>query len=67
MLSRLFDRVFQDINFESVYHYLDDVVIYSESFEEHFEQIRLVLDRLRPAGLTVKPQKVVFVTQESPS
>ena len=64
VLSRLLDRVFQDIKFKFVYHYLDDVVIYSESFEEHLEHIRLVLERLRQAGLTVKPQKVVFATHE---
>jgi len=64
VLSQLLHRVFQDIKFEFVYHYLDDVVIYSESFEEHLEHIRLVLDHLRQAGLTVKPQKVVFATQE---
>jgi len=64
VLSRLLDRVFQDIKFEFVYHYLDDVVIYSKSFKEHLKHIRLVLDRLRQAGLTVKPQKVVFATQE---
>jgi len=63
-LSRLLDRVFQYIKSEFVYHYLDDVVIYSESFEEHLEHIRLVFDRLRQAGLTVKPQKLVFTTQE---
>ena len=63
VLSRLLDRVFQDIKFMFVYHYLDDV-IYSESFEEHLEHIRLVLERLRQAGLTVKPQKVVFATNE---
>jgi len=40
------------------------VFIYSESFEEHLEHIRLKLDRLRQAGLTVKPQKLVFATQE---
>ena len=51
VLSRLLDRVFQDTKFEFVYHYLDDVVIYSESFEH----IRLVLNRLRQVGLTVKP------------
>jgi len=64
VLSRLLDRVFQDIKFEFVYHHSDDVVIYSESFEEHLEHIRLVLDRLRQAGLTVKPQKLFFATQE---
>ena len=63
-LSRLHDRVFQDTKFEFAYHYLDDVFIYSESFEEHLEHIPFVLDRLRQAGLIFKPQNVVFVTQE---
>ena len=47
-----------------MYHYLDDVVIYIESFEAHLQHVRLALDRLRMAGLTVKPEKVVFATQE---
>ena len=64
MLSSLLDHVFQEFKFDFVYHYLDDVVIYSKSFEAHLEHIRLVLDRLRPAGLTVKPEKVVFANQE---
>jgi len=64
VLSLLLDCVFQDIKFEFVYHYLDDVVIYSESIKEYLEHIHLVLDHLRQAGLTVKPQKVVFATQE---
>jgi hypothetical protein len=64
VLTRLLDREFQDLKFEFVYHYLDDVVVYSENFEEHLEHLKIVLDRLRSAGLTVKPEKVVFATQE---
>jgi hypothetical protein len=64
VLTRLLDRVFQDLKFEFVYHYLDDVVVYSESFEEHLQHLEIVLDRLKSAGLTVKPEKVVFATQE---
>jgi hypothetical protein len=37
---------------------------YSESFETHLDHIRLVLDCLRMASLTVKPEKVVFATRE---
>jgi len=64
VLTRLLDQVFQDLKFDLVYHYLDDVVIYSESFESHLQHIRLGLDRLRMASLTVKPEKVVFARQE---
>jgi hypothetical protein len=40
--------------------YLDDLVIYSNTWEEHMEHIRKVLQRLRGAGLTVKPKKCQF-------
>ena len=64
VLTRLLDRVFHDLKFDFVYHYLDDVVVYSENFEEHLVHVKTVFDRLRSAGLTVKPEKVVFATQE---
>jgi hypothetical protein len=64
VLTRLLDYMFQDLKFDIMYHYLDDVVIYSESFETHHEHICLVSDRLRQAGLMVKPEKVVFANQE---
>jgi hypothetical protein len=64
VLTRLLDRVFQDLKFEFVYHYLDDEVVYFENFDKHLEHLEIVLDRLRSAGLTVKPEKVVFATQE---
>jgi hypothetical protein len=64
VLTRLLDQVFQDLKFDFVYHYLDDIVIYSEDFDSHVEHIRLVLERLRQAGLTVKPEKFVLATKE---
>lgn len=64
VLTRLLDRVFEGLKFDCVYHYLDDVVIYSPDFESHLEHIRVVLGRLRKAGLTVRLSKVVFATQE---
>jgi hypothetical protein len=56
VLTRLLDRVLQDIKFEFVCQYLVDVVIYNPNFDERVVYVRLVLDRLREAGLTVKPQ-----------
>ena len=64
VLTRLLDRVFGDVKFNFVYHYLDDLVVYSEDFESHIKHLEIVLDRLRSAGLTVKTEKVVFATQE---
>jgi hypothetical protein len=64
VLTRLLDWVFQDMKFDFMYHYLDDVVIFSKNFEEHLDHVGIVLQRLREAGLTVKQQKLVFATEE---
>ena len=40
--------------------YLDDLLIYSDTLEEHKRHVRLVLKRLQEAGLYVKPQKCQF-------
>ena len=37
--------------------YIDDVIVYSNSWEEHLRHLREVLDRLRKHGLTAKPSK----------
>jgi hypothetical protein len=65
VLTRLLDQLFQGNKFEIIYHYLDDDVICSEDFDQHLVHLREVLDRLRRAGLTERPDKVKFATQES--
>ncbi len=37
--------------------YLDDVVVHSETWEEHLAQLRRVLLELRRAGMTANPRK----------
>ncbi|XP_044133676.1 uncharacterized protein LOC122926366, partial [Bufo gargarizans] len=37
--------------------YLDDIAIHSDTWEAHLEHIGVVLDRIRGAGLTLKPDK----------
>jgi hypothetical protein len=37
--------------------YLDDIIVYSQSYEEHLKHLRLVFERLQANGLCCAPQK----------
>ena len=54
MMRRLLDGV------PNVVHYIDDILIYSTSWEEHINDVRRVLTALRGANLTARPTKCQF-------
>ena len=54
-LQRLMDEIFRDLNF--VFVYLDDILIFSRSEQEH---LRAVFRRLQDYGLEVNKDKCLF-------
>ena len=44
--------------------YLDDVIIFSSSFDEHLKRLASVLDRLRAAGLKLRAKKCHFAQEQ---
>lgn len=50
--------LFNVVNFLEVY--LDDLIIFSKSFQEHLQHVRFVFSRLREAKLKLNPEKCVF-------
>ena len=44
--------------------YLDDIIIMSSTFDDHLSRLRSVFDRLRNAGLRLKPPKCIFLQRK---
>lgn len=44
--------------------YLDDIIIFSKTFEEHLDHIHVVLRRLQEANLKINTEKSVFCKKE---
>jgi len=40
--------------------YIDDILIYSKTTKEHREHVQKVLQKLKEAGLFIKPEKCEF-------
>jgi hypothetical protein len=45
--------------------YLDDILIYSDNLKQHREHVRLILQRVEDAGLTLKASKCEFHTNKT--
>lgn len=64
VLSRLLDQVLHDLKFKNLVHYLDDLVLYAETFEELMVLLEEVLERLKRAGLTINPVKLQIAVEK---
>ena len=60
--QRFMHQVLRGLHF--IYVYLDDIIIFSKTPEEHKEHLRLLFQRLDEYGLRVKPSKCVFGVSE---
>ncbi|KAK3506816.1 hypothetical protein QTP70_029068, partial [Hemibagrus guttatus] len=60
VFQALINGVFQDLLGRSVIAYIDDILVYSTSMEDHVRQVREVLARLQRHHLYVKLEKCEF-------
>ena len=68
IFQRLMQKVLKGLNPEDGNHfvsvYIDDILVYSRTLEEHLEHLKLVMQRIERAGLKLKPNKCCFVKEE---
>lgn len=61
--QRLMDQVLREVP-QFAAAYLDDVVIFSQTWEEHVAHLRKVLHLIKTAGLTINPGKCAFACRQ---
>lgn len=60
----LMSNVLRGLNWKSVFVYVDDILIFSSSFDEHLQHLAQVFDRLKNANLKLQPTKCHFAVKE---
>ncbi|CAF0888235.1 unnamed protein product [Rotaria sordida] len=63
--QRLMDIVLAGLKWQCCLVYIDDVIIYSPTFEQHIEDLKRVFEALRSANLTLKTFKCHFCRRET--
>ena len=62
--QRFMESCLGDLRDEICIPYLDDVIIFSKTFEEHVQHVQMVLQRLRQHGVKLKGRKCDFFKNE---
>lgn len=58
--QRLMERCMGDLNLKEVLVFIDDLIIFSDTLEEHEKRLFKVLQRLKEYGLKLSPEKCKF-------
>ena len=64
--ERLLEKVLSGLPWEVCLLYLDDIIIHGREFGEAIKRLRIVLQRLRDAGLKLSPKKCILLQQSVP-
>ena len=62
--QRVMEDCFSDVHLRDLFIYLDDLLVYSSSVEEHLVKLRRIFDRLRECGLKLAPKKCDFLKRQ---
>lgn len=63
-MQRLMDAVLAGLKWQCCLVYMDDIIVFSSSHEQHLEDLENVLKRLHAANLTVKLSKCHFFERQ---
>ena len=58
--QRQIDTLFKGMQGTDVFIYIDDLIIFSETIEEHIEKFERLAQRMRSANMKFQPEKCEF-------
>src|ERR1700759_3087501 len=61
----LMSQIMAGLNFKSLIVYIDDILVYSPTFEQHCKDLQEVFSRLRHANLRLHPKKCNFAKKST--
>ena len=61
--QRLMDHILRGLEYRFALMYIDDIIIFSNSIDEHLTHLEEVFRRLREANVKLNPKKCSFVKQ----
>jgi hypothetical protein len=62
--QRMMDRALSGLIGNGVFVYLDDIIVYGKTLEEHNANLRKLFQRLREVGLKLQPDKCEYLAPE---
>ena len=62
--ERLMERVLSGLHWETLLVYLDDVIVFGKTIQEEISRLSVVFQRLKGAGLKLKPKKCDLFKQK---
>ena len=63
--QKLMNKVLGELNWKEAVVYLDDILIFAKTKEEHIKRLRNVFQRIKESGLKLKKEKCQFLKKET--
>ena len=63
--QRMMNKLLKEWLYKFVNVYIDDIIIYSKTFEEHMKHVEMVLKRIQEANLMIKLKKCKWFEEET--
>jgi hypothetical protein len=64
LFQRIIQKTLAELLWNGVINYLDDFIVYTETFEQHIELLKKVFEKLRTANIKLKLSKCNFAKSE---